>query len=122
MNVDVRNGREKIMNNIVNGLIVVLVSFLVGTFICGVAYLIEKILIWDIFLSEIPDGNKKVFADAIIHIIVYLIWFATLYYVYLNEYTMYIVEDLSGSDVDKYHYEINILPQQLQNFVLTYNP
>ena len=110
------------MNNIVNGLIVVLVSFLVGTFICGVAYLIEKILIWDIFLSEIPDGNKKVFADAIIHIIVYLIWFATLYYVYLNEYTMYIVEDLSGSDVDKYHYEINILPQQLQNFVLTYNP
>lgn len=30
------------MNNIVNGLIVVFASFLVGTFICGVAYLIEK--------------------------------------------------------------------------------
>ena len=53
---------------------------------------------------ELPDGTYK------------------KHYVYLNEYTMYIVEDLSGSDVDKYHYEINILPQQLQNFVLTYNP
>ena len=37
----------------------VLASFLVGTFICGIAYLIEKILIWDLFLNEIPDGNKK---------------------------------------------------------------
>ena len=27
-------------------------------------------------------------------------------YVYLNDYTMYVVEDISGSDVDKYHYEI----------------
>lgn len=32
-------------------------------------------------------------------------------YVYLNEYTMYVVEDLSNSDVDKYHYEINFLPE-----------
>lgn len=32
-------------------------------------------------------------------------------YVYLNDYTMYVVEDLSGSDVDKYHYEINFLPE-----------
>ncbi|MGN0276765.1 MAG: hypothetical protein ACI4CZ_06175 [Hominisplanchenecus sp.] len=32
-------------------------------------------------------------------------------YVYLNEYTMYVVEDLSGADVDKYHYEINFLPE-----------
>lgn len=70
------------MNNLGNALIVVLVSFLVGTFICEIAYLIEKILIWDIFLNEIPDGNKKVFADAIIHIIVYLIGFATLYAMY----------------------------------------
>ena len=31
--------------------------------------------------------------------------------VYLNDYTMYVVEDISGSDVDKYHYEINFLPQ-----------
>lgn len=32
-------------------------------------------------------------------------------YVYLNEYTMYVVEDISGADVDKYHYEINFLPE-----------
>ena len=31
-------------------------------------------------------------------------------YVYLNDYTMYVVEDISGSAVDKYHYEINFLP------------
>ena len=30
--------------------------------------------------------------------------------VYLNDYTMYVVEDVSGADVDKYHYEINFLP------------
>lgn len=70
------------MNNLGNASIVVLVSFLVGTFICEIVYLIEKILIWDIFLNKIPDGNKKVFADAIIHIIVYLIGFATLYAMY----------------------------------------
>ncbi len=32
-------------------------------------------------------------------------------YVYLNDYTMYVVEDLSGASVDKYHYEINFLPE-----------
>ena len=31
--------------------------------------------------------------------------------VYLNDYTMYVVEDVSGSGVDKYHYEINFLPE-----------
>ena len=44
------------------------------------------------------------------------------HYVYLNEYTMYIVEDLSGSDVSPYHYEINVLPQQFQTFELIYTP
>lgn len=42
--------------------------------------------------------------------------------IYLNEYTMYVVEDLSGSDVSPYHYEINVLPQQFQVFELIYNP
>lgn len=32
-------------------------------------------------------------------------------YVYLNDYTMYVVEDISGSEVDKYRYEINFLPE-----------
>ena len=40
-------------------------------------------------------------------------------YVYLNDYTMYVVEDISGSDVDKYHYEINFLPQF--GFEVTHN-
>lgn len=31
--------------------------------------------------------------------------------VYLNDYTMYVVEDISGANVDKYHYEINFLPE-----------
>lgn len=31
--------------------------------------------------------------------------------VYLNDYTMYVVEDISGADVDKYHYEIKFLPE-----------
>lgn len=44
------------------------------------------------------------------------------HYVYLNEYTMYVVEDLSGSDVSPYHYEINVLPQQFQTFELKYDP
>ncbi len=32
------------------------------------------------------------------------------HFVYLNEYTLYVVEDISGAGVDKYHYEINFLP------------
>lgn len=37
-------------------------------------------------------------------------------YIYLNDWTMYTVEDISGSHVDKYHYEINFLPQEIQTF------
>lgn len=33
------------------------------------------------------------------------------HFVYLNEYTLYVVEDISGAEVDKYHYEINFLPE-----------
>ena len=44
------------------------------------------------------------------------------HYVYLNEYTMYVVEDLSGSDVSPYHYEINVLPEQFQVFELIREP
>lgn len=31
--------------------------------------------------------------------------------VYLNEWTSYVVEDVSGAFVDPYHYEVNFLPQ-----------
>lgn len=43
------------------------------------------------------------------------------HYVYLNEYTLYIVEDLTGSKVSPYHYEINVLPQQFKTFELKYS-
>lgn len=32
------------------------------------------------------------------------------HFIYLSEYTLYVVEDISGSNVDKYHFELNILP------------
>lgn len=32
------------------------------------------------------------------------------HYVYLNEWTIYVVEDVSGAYVDPYHYEVNFLP------------
>lgn len=41
------------------------------------------------------------------------------HFVYLNDYTLYVVEDISGSGVDKYHYEINFLPQY--GFTVTHN-
>lgn len=43
-------------------------------------------------------------------------------YVYLNQFTTYIMEDLSGSNVEKYHYEFNVLPQTLQTFEIVYKP
>lgn len=33
------------------------------------------------------------------------------HFVYLNEWTIYVVEDVSGVYVDKYHYEVNFLPE-----------
>lgn len=43
-------------------------------------------------------------------------------YVNLNEWTTYTIEDLSGAEVDKYHYEINYLPEgNLQPFTITHN-
>ena len=33
------------------------------------------------------------------------------HYVYLNDWTLYVVEDVSGSNVSQYHYEVNFLPE-----------
>lgn len=46
-------------------------------------------------ICELPDGTYQ------------------KHFVYLNEYTLYVVEDISGSDVDKYSYEINFLPEMI---------
>lgn len=42
-------------------------------------------------------------------------------YVYLNEWTMYTVEDVSGAYVDKYHYELNFLPEMIIPITFTSN-
>ena len=42
-------------------------------------------------------------------------------YVYLNEWTVYTVEDISGAHVDPYHYEINFLPEMIQSIEFTQN-
>lgn len=34
-------------------------------------------------------------------------------FIRLNDWTTYVVQDLSGANVSKYHYEFNILPQML---------
>lgn len=41
------------------------------------------------------------------------------HFVYLNDDTLYVVEDISGAQVDKYHYEINFLPEW--GFRVTHN-
>ena len=42
-------------------------------------------------------------------------------YVYLNDYTLYIVEDISGAEVSPYQYEVNILPQMIETYTFTFN-
>lgn len=42
------------------------------------------------------------------------------HFVYLNEWTMYVVEDLEGSNVEKYHYEVNYLPEMIMPFELVH--
>ena len=34
-------------------------------------------------------------------------------YIGLNEWTLYVVEDVSGASVNKYHYEVNFLPEMI---------
>jgi len=41
------------------------------------------------------------------------------HYVYLNDWMMYVVEDLCGSDVSPYKYEINFLPEMIVPFTFT---
>lgn len=41
------------------------------------------------------------------------------HFVYLNEWTIYSVEDVSGAYVDKYHYEVNYLPEMINPVTIT---
>lgn len=35
------------------------------------------------------------------------------HFIGLNEWTLYVVEDISGASVDRYHYEVNFLPEMI---------
>ena len=41
------------------------------------------------------------------------------HFVYLNQWTIYTVEDVSGAYVDNYHYEVNYLPEMIMPVTLT---
>lgn len=41
--------------------------------------------------------------------------------VYLNDWTIYVIEDVSGAYVDKYHYEVNFLPEMIVPVTVTQN-
>jgi len=43
------------------------------------------------------------------------------HFVGLNEWTIYVVEDVSGANVDKYRYEINFLPEMIVPVTITMN-
>lgn len=43
------------------------------------------------------------------------------HFVYLNEWTLYVVEDVSGAYVDKYHYEVNYIPEMIVPITFTSN-
>lgn len=36
------------------------------------------------------------------------------HFIYLNEWTLYFIEDVSGAYVDNYHYEVNYIPEMIQ--------
>lgn len=54
----------------------------------------------DIIVEVAPDTYKK-------------------HFVSLNSWTTYVVEDVSGAFVDKYHYEVNFLPEMIIPFTVT---
>jgi hypothetical protein len=43
------------------------------------------------------------------------------HFVYLNQWTIYVVEDVSGANVSQYHYEVNFLPEMFIPYTFTMN-
>jgi len=39
----------------------------------------------------------------------------------LNDWTLWVIEDVSGAEVSKYHYEVNFLPKMILPAVITTN-
>lgn len=56
------------------------------------------------FLSEYTGTPKEHYSDS-----------------KLNQWTIYVVEDVSGAYVDKYHYEVNFLPEMIIPVTITMN-
>lgn len=42
-------------------------------------------------------------------------------FIYLSEWTTYVCTDLTGAKVDRFHYELNILPQMVGGVTFTIN-
>lgn len=42
------------------------------------------------------------------------------HFIYLNEWTIYVVEDVSGAYVDNYKYEVNFLPEMIVPVTFTF--
>lgn len=42
-------------------------------------------------------------------------------FIYLSEWTTYVCTDLTGAEVSRYHYELNILPQMVSPVTITTN-
>jgi len=43
------------------------------------------------------------------------------HFIYLNSNVLYVVEDVSGAFVDKYHYEVNYIPEMIIPFTFKSN-
>ena len=41
------------------------------------------------------------------------------HFIALNQWTMYVVEDIGGADVNKYRYEVNFLPEMILPVTIT---
>lgn len=41
------------------------------------------------------------------------------HFIALNEWTMYVVEDIGGASVSKYQYEVNYIPEAIKPFKIT---
>lgn len=42
------------------------------------------------------------------------------HFIGLNEWTMYVVEDIGGAKVSKYQYEVNFLPEAIKPYTITH--
>lgn len=41
------------------------------------------------------------------------------HFIGLNEWTLYVIEDITGAEVDPYHYEVNFLPEMILPVTIT---